>query len=382
MSDHDPTSQTFAVASKEKADYESPRRLLSSAMLRLRSQRVPSSPDAPFYVRYDRSMGGSFAQLWFLTRGCSWDRAGACTMCNYGHAAHVSADEMVSYVQRGLASIDRPLDELYVSPSGSLLDVAEVPLEARHRILTAIADVAVRRFSFETRPETVTPEVVGDIVETLPRHELAVGFGLESADPYVLEYCLNKPGTTSAFPPAAKRLSERGVAVYANVALGSPFLSTGEAVDDAVATVTWAHAHGADIALVFPMHVKSNTLLAWLYQRGRYRPPSLWSLIEVLERLDRSVLSKVQISWYRSDYGSSQNVIASPTTCPRCERDVLLALDRYRSQPSDLSLSTLQDLWCDCRERWRRELARTPELPLAQRVQAEHALLEAHLLGG
>jgi archaeosine synthase beta-subunit len=348
-------------------------------MRKLRADRPVTDPSAPFYVRYDEAMGGTFAQLWFLTRGCTWDRAGACTMCNYGHAEHVSADEMVGYVERGLASIRRPIDELYVSPSGSLLDPKEVPVEARRRILASMADVPVRRLSFETRPETVTSTTIKDVVFALSERALAVGFGLESADPFVLQHCVNKRGTTDAFVRAARALAHHGFDVYANIALGSAFLTEAEAIEDAVASVNWALRNGSSLALVFPMHVKQNTLLAWLYSRGRYRPPSLWSLIEVLERLDGTLLEQVTISWYRDDYGSRSNVIAGPTTCPRCEREVLRALDRYRAAPGVESAEAFGALRCDCRERWSRGLANLPDRPLPDRVRDEVVLLSSEL---
>lgn len=361
------------------SNHGSPRRQLSRAMRKLRADRTVTDASAPFYVRYDESLGGTFAQLWFLTRGCSWDRSGACTMCNYGRAEQVSDEQMVGYVQRGLTSIDRPIDELYVSPSGSLLDPKEVPVEARRQILASMADAPASRLSFETRPETVTSSAVEDVTRALTGRAVAIGFGLESADPFVLEYCVNKHGTTDAFVQATRFLAASRIDVYANIALGSAFLTEAESIADSVASVSWALDNGAKLALLFPMHVKQNTLLAWLHARGRYHPPSLWSLIEVLQRLDETLLPKVSISWYRDDYGSTRNVIARPTTCPRCEAEVLRALDRYRAAPGVESIGALRALRCDCRSRWRFSLEGAPARPLPDRVRDELVLLNQEL---
>lgn len=342
--------------------------LLTKVMVHLRRDRPFLDRDQTEYVRIDRSMGGRFAQLWFLTRGCTWDRRGACTMCNYGVSRHVASDEMVEFVRAGLDSIVGPVDELYASPSGSLLDPIEVPPEARDRILALVNEFDVAKFSFETRAETISEDAVQDLIRLLPGKRIAVGFGLESANAWVLRYCINKPDQPAALRVAARLLREVGIEVYANVSLGPVFLTASESIADTVNSVEWALANGADIALVFPTQVKPFTLPAWLLERGRYRPPSLWSLIEVLNSIDASLVPRVTISWYRSDYGEDPGVIASPTTCPVCEADVLAALDRFRADPSPDSVSRFDALSCACRIEWRRSVDAQPELSLPDRV--------------
>lgn len=345
---------------------------LSRVMVRLRHEREPYRSDQTHHLRYDQAMGGTFAQLWFLTRGCTWDRRGSCTMCNYGHASNVTVEAMVEAVAAGLSEIDRPVDELYVSPSGSLLDPIEVPLEARRAIYSLVERFPVGRFSFETRPETVTTEAVEELTASLPGKKIAAGFGLESADPWVLRFCVNKPGAAAGFPLAADLLRRRGIGVYGNVSLGTAFLSPQEAIADAVRSIEWVLDAGADLALLFPMHVKRHTLLHWLYSRGMYEPPSLWSLIEVLARLDRRLLARISISWYRSDYGSNDEIVVSPTTCPRCETEVLAGLDEFRMTSSGEDLDHLLSLSCPCRSVWQTATELTPTAGLPARILATY----------
>ncbi len=346
--------------------------LLTKVMVRLRRDREPFSPEQTFYVRTDDAMGGVFAQVWFQTRGCTWDRRGACTMCNYGQSAEIAPENMALFVREALDSIDVDLAELYVSPSGSLLDPIEVPPEARRAIYEIVDRFPVAKFSFETRAETVTPDVADELVGAIRTKRIAVGFGLESADPWVLRFCVNKVGGRDAFTRAAGLLHNRGVEVYSNVALGSAFLSPGEAIEDAVRSIEWSLRHGADLALLFPMHVKTNTLLSWLHERGEYEPPSLWSLIEVLRSIDPPLLPRLTISWYRSDYGDDSSVIASPTTCPSCETRVMASLDAFRSNASTETLGSLTALDCDCRAEWRSKIAVRPDTVLSERVYASY----------
>lgn len=342
--------------------------LLRQVMVQMRRERRLLNRKQTFYVRVDRAMGGVFAQLWFLTRGCTWDRRGSCTMCNYGQSDAITTDEMVSFVRKGLDSIDSPVDELYVSPSGSLLDTTEVPADARLAIYRLVDKFPVERFSFETRAETISAPVVDELVGSLPDKQIAVGFGLESADPWVARFCLNKDDQTRAFIRATGQLTQRAVGVYANVSLGSAFLSPGEAIEDSARTVEWSLSNGADLALVFPMHVKPNTLLAWLQQHNAYRPPSLWSLVEVLRSVDRRLIPRVNISWYRADYGADAGVIGSPTTCPDCEQTVMDRLDSYRADPSQQALDALAALDCACKQQWSEEMLAKPRASRSERL--------------
>ena len=345
-------------------------------MVELRRNRPSLDLGQSWYVRYDQVRGRTFAQLWFSTNGCSWDRRGECVMCNYGHHTKVDWMEMVAFVQDGLGSIDRPVYELYVSPSGSLLDEREVPVRARHSILQLVNDFPAERFSFETRPETVTASTISELRNLVPSKRIAIGFGLESTDPWILRNCINKPNTNDTFTTAITHMS--GIDLYANVSLGSAFLSPVEAVDDAVHSVNWALIHGADLALVFPMHVKGYTLLNWLHDRGLYEPPSLWSLVEVLTRLDPALVKRVIISWYRADYGVDSGVIASPTTCPNCKEAVLVALDKFREEPSIESVGRLMAIGCACRQIWMGKFE-IPVQPLAERVFNIYHLLAGDL---
>lgn len=338
---------------------------LNKVMVELRRERLPVDPDQPWYVRYDETPGGTFAQLWFMTRGCSWDRQGQCTMCNYGHSPVVSTDDMINSVTDGLSSIDRPINSLYISPSGSLLDPREVPAEARRFILKVANEFPSNQFSFETRPETVTPVLIDEIHTLMPDKKIAIGFGLESTDNWILRHCINKPDTVTSFIKARQDLY--GMDVICNTSLGAAFLSPAESINDTVKSVRWALENGADLALVFPMHVKGNTLLEWMYINNLYTPPSLWSLIEVFKRLDESSLPKISTSWYRSDYGADSGVIASPSTCDKCHETVLGALDEFRASPSADTVNKLCGIECTCKDVWRESL-RTPLPDLRERV--------------
>lgn len=350
--------------------------LLLSRVMRTIRAGAPSLPvDRRFSVRLDQACGETFAQVWFLTRGCSWDRSGSCTMCNYGHGPKVTDDVMVEAVADALETIKEPVGELFVSPSGSMLDPHEVPESARVRIMKLLAAFPAPKVCLETRAETITPGVVDHLVATLSGKRLTVELGLESSSPWIQQFCINRASRRGSFERAAGYLRRHGVRVAANISLGTAFLTAAEAIDDARRSIAWALENGADQVVVFPLHVKPYTLLSWLHDRGLYRPPSLWSLVEVLSRVAPRDLHRVIISWYRDDYGPADQPVFPPTTCRDCRERVLILLDRYRHRPSTEALTALAAEPCECKDEWREEVARAPDMSLGERVLRHYDVL-------
>lgn len=354
--------------------------LLSAVMRRIRHPRQLLPAKMFFYNRVERSRGGNYIEVWFMTAGCQWDAQGGCTMCNYGRGHTISEDEIVDAVRQGLDDINVDVSELVVSPSGSMLDPREVPVGARRRIFSLISDFPAPQFVFETRPETVTPNAVKEFGESVLGKRLGVEMGLESSNAWVQRFCINKGSHPNQFIRAAEILFEHGVDVYANVSLGTAFLSSSEAINDAVNSIRWAFDNGADIAVLFPLHVKPYTLLAWLYERDLYHPPSLWSLVEALRQLGTDFMDRTEISWYRSYYDDDSKIVASPTTCHLCRKDVLKLLDEYRDSRSPSAVEQLYAIQCECKDTWRKELGKRPTTSLPERVLAVYKKLARQFL--
>jgi uncharacterized Fe-S cluster-containing MiaB family protein len=182
---------------------------------------------------------------------------------------------------------------------------------------------------------------------------------------------------TERFDEASGLLASRGMRVYANVAIGLPFMTPAEAVEDARSSATWALEHGADLVVLFPMHVKAHTLLAHLHEHGRYSSPSLWAIVDVLTGLDPNQLPRVTISWYRPNCAAVGDIIASPGICRTCSATVLSALDGFRAAPSAATLAELTSIECRCRDAWRALAAEVPGTSLPERVLTHYEQIAA-----
>jgi len=345
---------------------------LAQLMTKIRFGR-PLLPEAqPFFNRTERVPAGRYAEVWFRTGGCQWDRQGGCTMCNYGIAVAPSNEAMAESIDAALKALEGPIDELMISPSGSMLDPAEVPPEVRATAYRLASEFPKKKFLVETRAEWVDDSAMAELRASQPNDQaVAIEIGLESCDPWILRFCVNKGCDAESFSTAAKIARRHGVQAYANISLGTAFLSPLEAIEDCITSVNWAFANGASHVVVFPLHIKPYTLHDILNHDGRQGPPSLWDLVEVLDRLDPEVLPRVEIAWYRSYYDTTAKVRRSPSTCPECHHAVVALLDRYRAEQSRVAVDRLLAHQCSCREHWRSNLSR-PSNNLPERVEAEY----------
>lgn len=295
------------------------------------------------------------AAVFFRTEGCRHDLAGGCTMCDYSVGPKTSPEQMIGAVQRAISELPAGLGHLLVSPSGSFLDMHEVPRIARRGILELMRQSGIPRLSFESRAETITGEAVEDCGIVAPRQRLKVYLGLESADPWISKYCVNKELSLNIFRRSVELLGEASIDTSANTVVGTLFLSPAEAIADAVETTRWALSAGVTECCLFPIHVKRWTQLHWFYQQGMYEPPSLWSFIEVLRSLGPEIVSsRIEIAWFTS-YGAF-NIEASPETCPSCYDFVVEKLTRFADTSDYEYVDQLVRFECGCKGEWMRSL--------------------------
>lgn len=370
-------------------------RLLSKVAIALRADRPLTSSDHPYTILSLAGQRHLYTFVCFRSRGCRFDYLGQCAMCEYWRSVAPEPEQMISAVANALARMETIPETLQITPSGSMFDSWEVPDAVREAIFSMVAQSSCSRYVCESRPEFVTPAAMAKMRAEIPGKELAVEIGLESATEFVLDLCLNKQPPSDRFlarlgmaagsvPELFRRAvaaaQDQQVAVYANLLLGSPFLTPEEAIRDTVHSVTWALDAGAEKCILFPSHVKPYTVVHALWQLGEYQPPSLWSLVEVLWRLGPNTARDCFISWYRPQYTETHRRLgkrsdAWPTTCPHCESEVLRLLDAYRGGEDFSHVEWLHQLACGCKNEWRESLQRPPALPLVERILSGYAAL-------
>jgi radical SAM enzyme (TIGR01210 family) len=279
------------------------------------------------------------------TRGCYWADVKGCSMCGYAKdtlGRSASPEELTNQLDRVLARYQgEPYVKFYTS--GSFLDDREVDPGSRERIAKAFAGRA-RRLLFETLPEFAVDAAVGPVRDAFGG-EVEVAMGLESAQPEVLGRLINKGEPPSEYLAAADRLRSFGVRPKAYLLLKPPYLTEAESVADVVRSVGVAQSR-FDAISVNPVHIQNGTVVEWLFRRGRYRPPWLWSLVDAM-RAGAQIRGGTRLVTFPTAGGLPRG----PHNCGRCDRGVLAALE-------EASLSQrfegLEDLSCDCRAGYER----------------------------
>jgi hypothetical protein len=229
--------------------------------------------------------------------------------------------------------------------SGSFLSDEEIPPEVRQHVLSRLGRTAVRRVLIESRPEFIRPENLAAARSALGDKELEIGIGLESSDDHVRDVLVKKGFSRGDFERAVGMLAVAGARLLAYLTVKPPGLEEQAAVEDAVASARYvfevAQRHGISArAALQPVFVATGTDLEREFLAARYRPPSLWSVVEVVRRAHG--MGEVVVGL--SDEGLEPHLV--PSGCERCTGPLRRALAAYNGTRD---LAAFEGLDCACR---------------------------------
>jgi archaeosine synthase beta-subunit len=268
------------------------------------------------------------------TTGCKWKQ---CTMCGYSsEGAPATGNELMSQFDHAMQRLsDEKMVKIYTS--GSFLDPDEVPVDVSEKILDALCKRGIERLVIETRPEYVSSERVESFLSSIDT-EFAIG--LETSSDLIREKLINKGFSFQDFAQASQLIRDKGGRVKAYLLLKPPLLTEGHAIRDAISSANAARAY-ADIISLNLCNVQRNTFVERLWERGEYRPPWLWSALEVLTESPGPVICDPVAA------GTKRG----PHNCGLCDSAVAEAIRKY-SLTQDSAI--FDDLDCRCKEAWRK----------------------------
>lgn len=299
--------------------------------------------------------------------GCGWvTRGGGCVMC--GHHAGTTRGVVPSpeeYLAQFRTEIGRyscdGVEIISIYNSGSVLNPDEIPPDVLEHILCDIRSLpSIHKVVLETRAEYVTGERVRRLRDVLgPGKIISIAIGLETSDDERRAFCLNKGCTLGEIARAVE--AARGLAeIQLYILLGLPFLTEGEAVDDAIRSIRRAHDIGAGEIHIEPLTIQKFTLLEKLYRSGLYRLPSLYSIYEVL----RAVVPEIQP--YVSPFLHMPLPEVIPRGCPSCTDRLIDGLLKGYNISRDRE--SLEYPSCECMAAWRKRMEERDSRPLTERV--------------
>ncbi|MGC8663073.1 MAG: archaeosine biosynthesis radical SAM protein RaSEA [Thermoplasmata archaeon] len=294
--------------------------------------------DEPFKGGRERSM-----VLVLRTMGCFWFYKSGCTMCGYYNDTNptkVNDHQLMEQVEKAKKKYKgEKIVKIY--NSGSFFDSNEISEEAQNNILKSFSES--ERIIVETRPEFVNAKLIERMSEF--KEKLMVAIGLESSNDEVLEYSINKGFKSSTYERAAELLFENNFSLKTYIILKPPFLSEKKSIEDAVKSIEFASKYSEIISLN-PVNVQTNTIVEELWKKGYYRPPWLWSVVEVLKRT--AYLKKVV------SFPTAPGTRRGAHNCDKCDDEIIRAIEDFSFSQDINVLNSIND--CNCKIDWKKIL--------------------------
>lgn len=236
-------------------------------------------------------------------------------------------------------------DKLAVFNGGSFFVDSELPPEFRRAMITD----ASRRTNFvqvmvESRPEYLTSAALDEAEPILSAgKDFVVGMGVESANDRVRNKLLKKGMQRGAIELAFRQMKRRGIKVFAYAFLKAPGLTEAEALIDARETISYLTDLGADEIALSCAFVPPNTPLETSYRAGDFRPPWLWTILQLIDEAKAN-------GWPLSVGGFEDNPppVAIASNCGKCDQALLDIIQAYRTS----GITARSDMQCHCRDKW------------------------------
>jgi len=280
----------------------------------------------------------------FRTRGCSWALKSGCSMCGYFNDSmweDVSDEDLISQLNLAMSKYSGE-KFIKIFTSGSFLDDSEIKPKVRKEILKNLTENA-EKISVESRPEYINDKTLKEIKSIIGSKNFEIGIGLETYSDFVREKCLNKGFKFYEYKEAADILKKQKIELKTYVLIKPPFLTEKESIKDAVTTVEKIK-NITDCISLNPTNVQRNTFVSYLWNRKKYRPPWLFSIVEILKD-SKKILDDARIKCDTVGGGS----IRGAHNCKLCDRKYLKAIEEFSLTQN---LNIFEGLDCECKEKW------------------------------
>ena len=307
--------------------------------------------------------------IYLRSSGCQWmltDENGGCTMC--GHLAGTTCGKAITAAEfqaqfESIISkyVYTSIPTVCVYNAGSFFNDNEVPAAAREYIFRRLDSISeIKHVIFESRPEHLTEDKIMAMRNLLPGKRIEIGIGLESSDEYIRQMCLNKGFRVTDFLMAITLLKRYGVYSIAYVIHKPPFVAESTAIYNSIRTIKWAFQNGVDVISLEPLSVQKNTLVHLLYSINAFRPPWVWSVLQVVSQTGN--LGVVRIGGFE--------FFPPPAVCTHncisCDEFCANSIERYNAT-SDLDIiSAALAMQCTCKFDWLQELKK--EKPIKEAI--------------
>ena len=339
----------------------------SPESIRIRESWDATQP-ATVYTTPERLPDGTpctAATVILRTKGCEWWWKSGCTFCGYFNDVRDDVTSEDLHAQWEFAKKrtndfeDCQMVKVYTS--GTFFEDKENPPDWQETVLTETYERGLHLI-VEAQAHLCKEEKIQWVAEKHPGCTVAIG--LEAYDDAVLRFNCNKGFNTKQWHRAVNTLRENGLRVKSYLLFKPPFMSEGDAIRQ---TSEWIRSVAplSDEISINPMNIQKRTIVDRIHRAREYRPPWLWSLVEMIKNVHDDVRP---VSAENANEGC--RIIVHPTAagmirgshnCGKCDREVAAAIERY-SVSADIR--DFEGIECECQNVWKNEISLDNALPV------------------
>lgn len=209
---------------------------------------------------------------------------GGCIYCGErGAGEHIEAKRSIGEQVKGALS-EAEDGELFIAYFQNFTNTYAPVEELREKYDSALTDERIKILSVGTRPDCITEENAALLKEYQKSREVWVELGLQTANDGTADV-INRGYHRDAFEKAMKILRSHGIKVVIHIIIGLP----GEGAEDVRATVEYLKGFDIFGIKIHSIYVMKGTVLADMYEKGIYTPPTLFEYADLCAYVLRTI---------------------------------------------------------------------------------------------
>ena len=293
------------------------------------------------------------------TSGCQWaTQSGGCTMCSYiadSPLCEISEDDLIRIFDKewtrqldkvDIESFDDVAVKLFVS--GSFLNENEIPQKVQDYIFNKFNKYPnLKEVIVESKPEFIDRNSLIRLASIIPDKIFEIGIGLETSNEDTRQNKINKGITNMAFEDCVRLINsidEYDIRAKAYLLVKPILISEREAIEESIESARYAKEVGVSRIAYCPATVHAGTLMDWLWKKGSYNPPWIWSTVKILKQVRRNV--DIPMIMDTAGFGTRRG----PYNCKKCNsklKSLIIESNLTQKIPDEL-----EEFTCECKDKW------------------------------
>ncbi len=293
------------------------------------------------------------------TIGCEWaTKSGGCTMCSYiadSPLCEITNDKLIEIFDNtwnkqlektDISQHENVAVKLFVS--GSFLNPFELDPFVQEHIFKVFSKYDnIKEVIVESKPEYIKEDSIKKLASIIPDKIFEIGIGLETLNEDTRLNKINKGITNESFEKSVKiinSIQEYDIRAKAYLLIKPILLSEVDAIKESIDSAIYAESVGVKRLSYTPATVHGGTFMDYLWKKGSYTPPWIWSCIEILKQARNSVDIPVLLD--TAGFGTRRG----PFNCKKCNNKLKNLI--IESNLEQEFTKELENFDCDCKNRW------------------------------